>query len=206
VNSKAAIVGGGVVFLGVVVFILTGDEPVADAPFMEVPSQVVPGPAAGDSAGADAVPDRSTRAPALPPAGAEDDGDDDDADDEVPTPDALMQRPDPDAPPLTEAAAHEPDMREMDGGVADYDAPTEARQRFRAFELSAIAQRPLSPEKWREIQGTNGDETLSVLRRAKQLTDDGEPEAAKELMVEWQRLTALYRNEAYGRGQVLVTQ
>lgn len=126
--------------------------------------------------------------------------------DEDPPPSEEFQRPDPEAPPLTEAAAAEPEMSEMEGGVADYDAPTEAQQRFRPFELAAIAQRPLSPEKWREIQGDNGDEILSVLRRAKALTDAEEPEAARELMEEWQRLTTLYRNEAYGRGKVLVRE
>ena len=114
-----------------------------------------------------------------------------------------LLRPDPTGAPLTTGAVEEPDMSEMDGGVAEYDARVEARQRFRDFELTVVAARPLTPEKWRVIQADRGEESLEILKRAKQLTDDGEPEAARELMEEWQRLTSLYKNEAYGRGRVL---
>ena len=115
-----------------------------------------------------------------------------------------LRRPNPALPPLTEKASEEEDMRDLPAAAADYDAPTEARQRFRAMELDAIADRPLTPAKWRTIQSAHADEALDVLKRAKALTDEEEPEAARELMVEWQRLTSLYRNEAYGRGEVFV--
>jgi hypothetical protein len=119
---------------------------------------------------------------------------------------AEMERPDPESPPLTDQAATEPVMSEIEPDSSEYDAPTEARQRFRAFEMDAIGDRPLTPAKWRVIQGDHGDDTLQILRRAKELVDAERPEAARELMEEWGRLTSLYRNEAYGRGRVRVDE
>ncbi len=203
-SSKGAIaVAIAGVLIGAAIFVMRGGEDPLPTPLAESPPQVLPPGAPGP--GASTTPRAEAAQPPTPVA-LDPETPEDDPLDEAPTPDELLQRPDPDAPPLTDAAAAEPDMRELEGGVADYDAPTEAKQRFRTFELAAIARRPLTPEKWREIQGDSGDETLAVLRRAKQLTDAGEPEAAKELMEEWQRLTSLYRNEAYGRGQVLVNE
>ena len=90
-------------------------------------------------------------------------------------------------------------MADIEPSTSAYDAPTEARQRFHSFEMQAISSRPLTPEKWRRIQGDHGEETLEVLRRAKVLSDQDQSDAARELMVEWGRLTDL----AYGRGTVL---
>ena len=110
------------------------------------------------------------------------------------------------SPPITDAAAAQPEMSTMDGEASEYDAPTEARQRFRALEMDAIGDRPLTPAKWRAILSDHGDDARGVLQRAVALNQADQPDAARELMQEWERLHSLYRNEAYGRGQVLVEE
>ena len=175
---------------------------VADAPHRAPASDAAVASDSAPTARLDSAP-----VPTPPAAQGAPDADSKTPGDEVGDPateEVARHRPNPALPPLTEQAVEEEDMRDLPAAAADYDAPTEARQRFRAMELDAIADRPLTPAKWRTIQSAHAEEALDVLKRAKAITDEGEPEAARELMVEWQRLTSLYRNEAYGRGEVFV--
>ena len=91
------------------------------------------------------------------------------------------------------------------GGGRGFD-----RERARGAAICEALERAClitsGPDDPRVIQGDHGDDTLQILRRAKELVDAEQPEAARELMEEWGRLTSLYRNEAYGRGRVRVDE
>jgi len=101
--------------------------------------------------------------------------------------------------PQTTGAMDQPTMRLLTPGDARYDATTEARQWFNAFEVELLAADPLEPANYRTLLGQHKSDNSAALKRVMDLRTEGREEAATELYDEWSRLFEMYRKRAYSR-------
>ncbi len=104
-----------------------------------------------------------------------------------------------DGSPLTDEAMDQPVMANMDPSDDAYDAETEARQRFNAYESDLLASVPLDPEDWKAITRNHQDDIKGLFKRSKELVDAGYNEDASILIEEWSELQNKYKAQAYGR-------
>ena len=104
-----------------------------------------------------------------------------------------------DGSPLTDEAMKQPVMADMDPSNDAYDAETEARQRFNAYESDLLASVPLDPEDWKAITRNHQDDIKGLFKRSKELVDAGHNEDARVLIEEWNELQNKYKAQAYGR-------
>ena len=97
----------------------------------------------------------------------------------------------------TRTAAHALDQRSIAPDDPEYDPVTEARQLFFPLEEALQAARPLSPLSYKEVLGNHKDTSAEVFTRAGDLLRQGQTEAAKQLLAEWNRLYLVYKDETY---------
>ncbi|HCP45047.1 MAG TPA: hypothetical protein DIU15_03345 [Deltaproteobacteria bacterium] len=97
----------------------------------------------------------------------------------------------------TRWAAQGRDQRSFAPDDPEYDASVEAQQLFHPMEEALRAARPLTPSSYKEVLGNHKDTSAEVFNRAGDLIRQEQPEAAKELLDEWNRLYLLYKDEAY---------
>lgn len=97
----------------------------------------------------------------------------------------------------TRQASGERDQRSLAPDDPDYDPVTEARQLFFPLEEALQAARPLSPASYKEVLGNHKDTSAEIFTRASDLLRQGQTEAAKQLLAEWNRLYLVYKDETY---------